>query len=96
MYHIYGFAPDEQLTPNAILQRVHPEDADLVRKTIDDAAIKGAAFSIDHRIMRSPTDVRWLHVEGRVRSTQRDNHSASLARDRTSRNGARRKPMRAG
>ena len=66
MYHVYGFAPDDTLTPGVVLQRVHHDDVDLVRATIDRAVNEGASFSIDHRVMRTPTDVRWLHVEGHV------------------------------
>jgi PAS domain S-box-containing protein len=66
MYRIYGFEPDFELSPGAILQKVHPDDCDLVRRTIDGAVHEGKSFSVEHRIMRTPTDVRWFHVEGRV------------------------------
>jgi PAS domain S-box-containing protein len=65
LYRIYGFEPGA-LTPGSILERVHPDDAELVRQTIDEAVEHGTEFSIEHRIMRSPTDVRRFRVEGRV------------------------------
>ena len=66
LYRIYGFEPNVNLKPGMLLTRVHPEDVDLVRRTIDDAVVRGASFSVDHRIVRAPNDVRFFHVEGRV------------------------------
>ena len=66
VYRIYGFEPNEQLVPGSILQRVHPDDAELVRRTIDDAVQHGSSFSIEHRIIRPPNEVRHFQVEGRV------------------------------
>ena len=66
LFRIYGFEPSGTLSPSSILERVHPDDADLVRKTIDRAVLRGESFTIDHRIVRPPDDVRFFHVEGRV------------------------------
>jgi PAS domain S-box-containing protein len=66
LYRIYGFEPNTLLRPGAILERVHPDDMAIVRETIDRAVQKAEAFSIDHRIIRPPDDVRHFHVEGRV------------------------------
>jgi PAS domain S-box-containing protein len=66
LYRIYGLEPDSTLSPGTILERVHPDDAELVRRTIDDAVTKAVPFSIEHRIVRSPGDVRCFRVEGRV------------------------------
>ena len=66
LYRIYGFEPDTTLSPGSILQRVHPEDFDLVRSTIDRAVQQGTSFRVEHRIVRPPDDIRRFHVEGRV------------------------------
>ena len=66
VYRIYGFEPNERLVPGSILQRVHPDDAELVRRTIDDAVQHGTSFSIEHRIIRPPNEIRYFQVEGRV------------------------------
>ena len=66
LYRIYGLEPDASLSPGTILARVHPDDAELVRRTIDDAVTKAVPFSIEHRIVRAPDDVRCFRVEGRV------------------------------
>jgi PAS domain S-box-containing protein len=66
LYRIYGFEPDSRLAPGLILERVHPEDVDVVRATIDAAVMHGTPFSLEHRIVRPGDDVRYFHVEGRV------------------------------
>ncbi|MEP6731364.1 MAG: ATP-binding protein [bacterium] len=66
LYLTYGFEPDVTLSPGVILDRVHPEDAAIVRAAIDGAVVHGTAFSLDHRIILPSGDVRYFHVEGRV------------------------------
>ncbi len=66
MYRIYGFDLTAPLTTGAILARIHPDDADLLRAAIDDAVIRGCDFSIDHRVVRAPGDIRHVHSQGRV------------------------------
>ncbi|MEO5817105.1 MAG: ATP-binding protein [Gemmatimonadaceae bacterium] len=66
MYRIYGFALDTPLTTGIILSRIHPDDAALLRTTIDDAVIHGTDFSVDHRVVRGPGDIRHVRSQGRV------------------------------
>ncbi len=66
LYRIYGFEPDTRLSPGVILQRVHPDDFDLVRETIDAAVTAGTSFKVKHRIVRPPDEIRVFNVEGRV------------------------------
>jgi PAS domain S-box-containing protein len=66
LYRIYGVEPCTTIAPGELLERVHPEDADLVRRTIDDAVERGASFDIEHRIVRAAGDVRRFRVAGRV------------------------------
>src|SRR5688572_12966077 len=66
LYRIYGFEPGAALSPGAILQRVHPDDFELVRHTIDAAVTNGESFKVRHRIIRPPGEIRVFNVEGRV------------------------------
>jgi PAS domain S-box-containing protein len=66
MYRIYGFEPHASVSPGVFLTRVHPDDVDLVRRTIDEAVNEGKSFSVEHRIVRPPNDIRRFHVSGRV------------------------------
>ncbi|MEO8335204.1 MAG: PAS domain S-box protein [bacterium] len=66
MYRIYGFELNTPLTTATILARIHPDDAALLRSAIDDAVIRGRDFSIEHRVIRAPGDIRHVRSQGRV------------------------------
>ena len=66
MYRIYAFDLHQPLTTGAILSRIHPDDAELLRSAIDGAVIHGRDFTIEHRVLRTPADVRYLRSQGRV------------------------------
>ncbi|MDB4892388.1 MAG: Circadian input kinase [Gemmatimonadetes bacterium] len=66
MYRIYGFEPNAPLTTGAILARIHPDDADLLRAAIDGAVVHGRDFSVDHRVVRPAGDIRHVRSLGRV------------------------------
>jgi PAS domain S-box-containing protein len=66
LYRIYGFESAVPLRAGAILERVHPDDIDVVRAALDGATRDGTPFSVEHRIVRPGNDVRYFHVEGRV------------------------------
>jgi PAS domain S-box-containing protein len=64
LYRIYGV--DTSIGPAELLERVHPDDAALVRQTIEDATQHGSSFAIEHRIVHPDGTVRRFRVEGRV------------------------------
>ncbi len=67
IYRIFGLSPREfGATYEAFLDLVHPEDIDLVQRSIDGALNKRKPFSIDHRIVLSSGEVRSVHEEGEV------------------------------
>jgi signal transduction histidine kinase/PAS domain-containing protein len=66
MYRIYGFEEGKPITTGTILERVHPDDAEIVRHAIDGAVRLGNNFSVEHRVIRAPDDIRLLRAEGRV------------------------------
>jgi PAS domain S-box-containing protein len=66
MYRIYGFELNTPLTTGMILSRIHPDDAALLRTAIDDAVIRGEDFSVEHRVVRAPGDIRHVRSQGRV------------------------------
>jgi PAS domain S-box-containing protein len=53
-------------TVHSFLERVHPEDRDRVRATIERALAGGAAFSHEERVLRPNGEVRYLESRGRV------------------------------
>jgi PAS domain S-box-containing protein len=63
---IFG-SPSEELPPNfeGYLERVHPEDRDTARKTIEDALRERKPFEFDERIVRPDGEIRVLHSLGK-------------------------------
>lgn len=67
MFHHFGIDPRSgALSFRAYMARVHPEDAERVRSIVEHALREGAAFSFDHRILRSDGTTRVLHSEGKT------------------------------
>ena len=48
---IYGYAPGTELTPDLILQRVHPDDVDLLKSVLERAGQSGSDFDFEHRLL---------------------------------------------
>jgi PAS domain S-box-containing protein len=67
LFRIYGLEPQSQeVTFESYLERVHPEDRDLVRGTVEKAYDKREPFLFDHRIFLPDGAVRWTQSRGRV------------------------------
>jgi PAS domain S-box-containing protein len=66
------FQYDRATTPTAelILQRVHPEDAALVRQTIDRASQDGKDFHHEYRLLMPDGSVKHVHVVARTLSDE--------------------------
>jgi PAS domain S-box-containing protein len=48
---IYGYSPDTEPTPDLILQRVHPDDVDLVKSVLERAGQGGSDIDFEHRLL---------------------------------------------
>jgi PAS domain S-box-containing protein len=66
------FQYDRATTPTVelILQRVHPEDAALVRQTIDRASQEGNDFHHEYRLLMPDGSVKHVHVVARALSDE--------------------------
>ena len=62
------FELDRSVKPTMefVFQRVHPDDRDLLRQTIDRANHERADFNIDYRLLRPDGSVKYLHVVARA------------------------------
>ena len=58
------FQYDRTMKPSVelVLQRVHPEDATLVKQTIERASQDGKDFDFDHRLLMPDGSVKYVHV----------------------------------
>jgi signal transduction histidine kinase/integral membrane sensor domain MASE1 len=63
---IYGLKPVPHVDYASYLERIHPDDRALVRKTVEQALSDPAPFSFEHRVVRPDETVRWVHGRGRV------------------------------
>ncbi len=67
IYHILGLKQEEfSVTNEAFFNSVHPEDRELVKKTIDDALAKRKPYRIDHRIILPDGEERIVHEQAEV------------------------------
>ena len=67
LYRLFGVDPgSRRLTYESYLERIHPDDLQLVRETVDRAYSEREPFEMEHRVLRPGGDVRWLHGHGRV------------------------------
>jgi PAS domain S-box-containing protein len=64
---IFGLAPVDTRAPlTSRLERIHPDDRERVRTTVEDAMRRRAEFTLEFRIVRPDGEVRWLRDRGRV------------------------------
>jgi PAS domain S-box-containing protein len=67
LYRLYGFDPQSvDLTYELYSERIHPEDRDAVRRTVERARADRRPFAFDHRVLLPDGAVRWVHGRGRV------------------------------
>src|SRR5258708_29455416 len=66
------FQYDRTTTPTValILQRVHPEDADLVKQTIERASQDGTNFDHEYRLVMPTGSIKYVHVVAHVLSDE--------------------------
>jgi len=62
---IFDFGPDESLTRELFLSRVHPEDRDAVDEAIERARATSPTFELEYRLLRPDGETRWLISRGR-------------------------------
>ena len=61
-FRIFGYGPGTKPTLEAILQRTHPEDRQLVRQVTDSASRARTGFDVEHRLLMPDGSVKYLRV----------------------------------
>jgi PAS domain S-box-containing protein len=61
-FRIFQYDPTTKPTAELVLQRVHPEDAALVKQTIERAAQDGKDFNFEHRLLMPDGSVKYVRV----------------------------------
>jgi len=62
---IFNIPPDEPLSRELFLSRVHPEDRSAVDEAIDRARDSSKTFEIEYRLLRPDGETRWVIARGR-------------------------------
>jgi len=68
---IFNFGPDEHLSRELFLSRVHPEDRNAVGEAIQRARASSQTFEFEYRLLRPDGETRWLISRGRYVSNDR-------------------------
>jgi PAS domain S-box-containing protein len=72
LYRIYGLEPQEtEVTFESYLERIHPDDRDLVRENVEQAYAGGGPFLFEHRLVAADGTVKWNQSRGHVVSDDR-------------------------
>lgn len=67
IYRIFGLAPQEfGATYEAFMNSVHPDDRDLVNKSVNEALSENKPYSIDHRVVLPNGTERIVHEQAAV------------------------------
>jgi PAS domain S-box-containing protein len=71
-YRIFEYDRSLKPTLDSVIQRIHPDDVDYVRQTIDRANRERTDFDIEYRLLRPDGSVKHLHVIARASSPSSD------------------------
>jgi two-component system, LuxR family, sensor kinase FixL len=63
---LYDFSPDELISSEKFLSKLHPDDLDWVVHASERCAREGADFRYDYRIVLPDGSIRWLRVLAKV------------------------------
>jgi PAS domain S-box-containing protein len=67
LFRLFGLEPQSvEVDYESFLERVHPEDRDLVAGIVEQASRDHRPFAFDHRIVLEGGAVRWIQARGRV------------------------------
>ena len=69
-FRIFQYERTTTPTVGLILQHVHPEDASLVRQTIERASQEGKDFDLEHRLLMPDGSVKHVHIVARALSDE--------------------------
>ncbi|MFN6945078.1 MAG: PAS domain-containing protein, partial [Cytophagaceae bacterium] len=65
-YKIYGFKPDQEVTIEEILSRIHPKDREIFQKTIQDSIENGTSYEMEYDLLFPDKSGKKLLSRGKV------------------------------
>jgi PAS domain S-box-containing protein len=86
---IYGYAPGTEPTLDLILQRVHPDDVELLKSHLEQARQAGSDFNFEHRLLMPDGSIKYiLNLLHALRHADGDEESLGAIMDITERKEA--------
>lgn len=70
-FRIFELPSSSIPTIDFVLQRIHPDDLDLVRKTFDGSKQAGLSFSLEHRLLMPDQTIKFVKVVTRATTNHR-------------------------
>ena len=82
-----GLSNNERLTFSSLLQKVHPDDREAIRRLVRDALNNQGDFELDYRVIAANDEMRWIRVRGHVQRgpTGKPRHMRGVSLDLTER-----------
>jgi PAS domain S-box-containing protein len=68
-YKIFEYERGVKPTLELVVQRIHPDDRDLVQQTVDRVTNERTNFDFEHRLLMADGSVKYLHVLARTLET---------------------------
>src|SRR5215510_10755652 len=68
MRELFQLAPTEEVSAERLLEVIHPEDRERVRRFFEHAVPEAPGLSLEFRILRTDTGQRWIVTRGHVES----------------------------
>jgi PAS domain S-box-containing protein len=82
-YRIFEYDPAEKITLDMIMERVHPDDRNLVLEIVERASTSGAAIDCEYRLLFTDDRVKYVRVLARPLGTADDLEFAGAVIDIT-------------
>ena len=84
LYEVYGVDPSFEPSIDAFLERVHPDDLEILTASMGEDVNGESAFAYDYRFVPETGREIWIRSRGKVWGTRRARSSGWAARRRTS------------
>jgi PAS domain S-box-containing protein len=90
LYGIFGIDPGTPVDFDSYLERIHPDDRELVSRTVETAMRTGERYRLEHRVVRPDGGIRHVFSEGEVEAAEdgRPRRFVGIAQDVTERREA--------
>jgi len=68
---LFGFTRSEQVRLDSFLERLHPDDREITRQTLDNAYHGDGRYDIEYRVLLPNGQIRWIASRGRAELNKR-------------------------